>query len=84
MLRALIDRVRYLNGQIPDRHNDTVLHCLRAAIWHLEARAAARHGRFDDAFLAAFGVAAIEAYPTCQTCGHIGCEGSCHPIAGMT
>lgn len=78
VLRALIDRLQYLNGQIADRRNDRVLHCLRLAIWQLELRAAERHGRCDAAFLAEYDVGQIEAYPTCATCGHIGCGGTCH------
>jgi len=74
VLRALIDRVQYVNGQVPDPTNEQVLQHLRSAIWYLELRAARRHGRqfrAPERF--------IETSPTCPKCLHIGCEGACHP-----
>lgn len=40
VLRALVDRVQYVDSQIPDSNNVVVLASLRKALWHLEARAA--------------------------------------------
>lgn len=73
VLRVLIDRIKYVDNQIPDSRNRNVLINLREAIYHLELRAAARHGRelirIDRP---------IEEMPVCSKCGHIGCDGSCH------
>ena len=76
VLRALIDRVKYLNNQIPDVRNQFILNDLRHAIWMFEQRAAERHGRdwgIGD------NLNRIEELPTCPKCRHIGCEGQCHP-----
>lgn len=72
VLRALIERTQYVDGQIQDDSNEQVLACLREAIWQLEERAARRHGR-------SFHVAVdgIEKLPTCEKCHHIGCGGGC-------
>lgn len=74
VLRALIDRTKYVNNQIYDQRNMQVLYHLRCAILELELRAAKRHGRklFD------FDLSKIENKMVCRKCGHIGCEGECH------
>src|SRR3954469_9063701 len=45
VLRALIDRVKHLNGQAADEHNAAILRSLREALWLFESRAAKRYGR---------------------------------------
>src|SRR6266403_40383 len=45
VLRVLIDRVKYLDNQIPDDNNETILGFLRLAVFNFEERAARRHGR---------------------------------------
>lgn len=77
VLRALIDRVKYLNKQIPDSRNYTVIDALRESMWALECRAAERHDRFDK-FIRNFDLSIIETYSFCHKCGHIGCNGECH------
>lgn len=72
VLRALIDRTKYVDNQIPDIANNHVLNHLCAAIWYLEERAARRHGRSFP-----FPVGGIEKLPTCPKCNHVGCEGEC-------
>lgn len=74
VLRALIDRTKYVDNQIHDQRNDSVLFHLRYAIFELEMRAADRHGRV----LPSFDMDDIENIPYCEKCGHIGCEGNCH------
>jgi len=72
VLRACIDRVKYLDKQIHDDMNSIVIHNLREAIFCLESRAATRHKRklsFIDP---------VENNPVCYKCGHIGCIGECH------
>ena len=74
VLRALIDRCRYVNQQDDNVFTKRVIDMLRSALFHLEYRAAVRHER-DTAFLAN---ADLENGPTCPKCGHIGCKGECH------
>lgn len=70
--RALIDRLKYLDQQIPCPENKHAQHYLRAAIWQMEQRAAKRHGRTLDV-----DPFTIEELETCPKCLHIGCEGTC-------
>ena len=74
VLRALIDRVKHLNGQAADEHNAPILRSLREALWLFESRAAMRYGRKLPA-LDEFE--AIEAEATCPLCAHIRCNGEC-------
>lgn len=74
VLRALIDRVKYLDGQIPDSSNVAVLGHLRGALVSLEIRAARRHKRVPAN---ALWIVDVENAPTCPECGHIGCDGKC-------
>jgi hypothetical protein len=74
VIRALIDRVKHLDSQVPDPHNQPILQHLREALWLFESRAAQRYGRvlpplheFDS----------IELEPTCSACAHIRCKGEC-------
>jgi hypothetical protein len=73
-LRALIDRVGYLDGQIQHPRNAAVLFNLRMCLLELELRACERHGRDWPPSVAA---ATIEHEQTCPRCGHIGCYMSC-------
>lgn len=68
VLRILIDRVGYLQRQIPCAENELIIDHLRASLRLFEERAAFRHGRVLGA-----GAAEIETEPFCATCGHIGC-----------
>lgn len=79
VLRALIDRTKYVDAQIHSRMNHGALNGLRAAMFFLELRAAGERGedcrlwkdriyqmRRDHATF-------IEDLPTCSTCGHVFC-----------
>jgi hypothetical protein len=75
--------VKYLNGQAAQLEDDAsladnaaVLHDLRRALFRLEKRAARRHNR--ELSSKVWMRADIENEPTCQTCGHIGCDGGRH------
>jgi hypothetical protein len=70
VLRVLIDRIKYLNNQIPDYKNSTIVYHLREALRLFEVRAAERHGRTLQPF-----DGYIEDQLTCPTCGHIQCSG---------
>lgn len=74
VLRALIDRVKHLNSQIADPHNEPILLHLREALWLFESRAAKSYGR---AFPSFEHFEAIEEEPTCPDCAHIRCDGEC-------
>jgi hypothetical protein len=74
VLRALIDRVKYVEGQIPHPDNFKIITLLQGSIFLLESRAAERHGR---PFTAPIQLD-IENVPTCTKCGHILCPGTCH------
>lgn len=76
VLRALIDRVKYLDGQEPCMENSEIIFYLRESIARLEERAAKRHGR--TLAMRPCGLFPIEVMPTCPKCGHIECEGTCH------
>jgi hypothetical protein len=74
VIRALIARVKFLQGQAPDPHNQPIIQHLREALWLFESRAAERYGRelpplheFD----------CIEDEPACPGCAHIRCGGEC-------
>lgn len=73
VLRALIDRSKYVNSQIPCEETEQAIEHLRNAIGWFECRAARRHGRVWER-----PEGLIEEAPTCGKCGHIGCEGKCH------
>ncbi len=68
VIRALIDRVKYLHMQIPHPQNGVILDGLRAALTAFEVRAAERHDRKFAPTVT------IEHEPSCQQCGHIGCS----------
>lgn len=72
VLRVLIDRVEYLQKQIPCAANESILQHLRLALRDFELRAAQRHNRA----LPIFWIGEIENVPTCSECGHIGCTGN--------
>jgi hypothetical protein len=66
VLRACLDRIRYVNNQIPDDDNLLVIQGLRQCITALERRAARLHNRpAPTDHTAEFG-------PFCSRCGHVG------------
>lgn len=72
VLRALIDRGEYVNGQIPCAETEAATELMKSALLLLELRAARRHGRVPQAFDTLNEAMRGE---TCPRCGHIGCEG---------
>ena len=70
VLRAIIDRLDYVNNQIPCGDNRSARVACQTALWFLENRAAERHGRKFTT-----PIKDIEFAPTCEGCGHIGCPG---------
>ncbi len=78
VIRALIDRVKYLNMQIPHPQNIIILDSLRAALTAFEIRAAERHGR--ELLISG----PIEFERSCKQCGHIGCGHNSAAVGGVT
>lgn len=74
VIRALIDRLKYLQWQIPSPFNESAVFHLRAALRDLEIRAALRHGRTLDVIVQQ---QYLEEYPTCRWCGHVNCCAAC-------
>lgn len=72
VMRAVIDRLKYVNDQIPCSETGHAIADARSLIWWLEKRAARVHGRDFD-----LRIYDIEDQPTCPTCGHIGCNQTC-------
>lgn len=68
VLRALIDRVKYLDGQKQSIYNREVLDALRASLYWLERRAAQEHNRPCPDM-----GGQCENKPFCLECGHVGC-----------
>ncbi len=69
VLRALIERSEYVNGQIPCPETDLALYHLREVLWLFESRHAQRHdATFPDEWREG-----IETRAFCETCGHIMC-----------
>lgn len=69
VIRCLLERFGYLQGQIWAPENWVAVRLLRMVLWLLEFRAARRHGRF---YLHSPRFA--ERAPMCPTCGHTQCE----------
>jgi len=72
VMRALLDRLRYVQGQAWCAENWLCLLLMRLCLWLLEFRAARRHGR-----LYARGLKFAESAPTCARCGHTVCGRGC-------
>lgn len=71
VIRALVERCRYVNAQTPCAETEAVIGLLSAALLLLESRAARRHGRHLDADLEDL----IAGAGKCSHCGHVGCQG---------
>lgn len=73
VLRALINRLEYLDNQIPHwRNRDALIH-LRSAFEDMEFRAAQRHGRI---LFQTIEDEPMHLRPFCARCGHVGCQES--------
>ncbi len=71
VLRALIDRGRYVNQQIPCDETTEAIELMVAALVLLEQRAARMHGRV----LVASTLDLVLGAGKCARCGHVGCKG---------
>jgi hypothetical protein len=69
VIRCLVDRLDYLQGQVRCKENAVILGFLRSCLWLLEFRAARRHGRNYW-----HGLRFAAESPMCPKCGHTACE----------
>ena len=69
VLRALIDRVLYVNNQAPCKENVQVIYHLREALMRLEERHLIRHNQLGVLEIGT----SIERVSFCNACGHIVC-----------
>lgn len=76
VMRALIDRAKYVNSQISHFSNEIVILNLRQNIYEYEIRAAQEHGRILT--LSKEEINNIETLATCNICGHIKPETHVH------
>jgi len=70
VLRALIDRTAYLNGQGSCMETEMALADLRSALAWFEVRAARCRGDYIDLPHAK----SLESQRACETCGHVSCS----------
>lgn len=77
VLRACIDRIKYVDNQKHSHLNDSVITCLREALWHLERRAAVERGVYDKGIAHPEEIFEYELLPICKLCGHTFCKGGC-------
>lgn len=69
VIRCLIERIDYLENQIPHLNNEMVRMNLVNCLWLLEERAAERHGYGFD-----LSPEAVLSMPMCNHCGHVVCR----------
>lgn len=69
VIRALLQRLFYLQGQIWSLENTGVIWCLKLSLWLLEFRAARRHKK-----VYARGIQFATFGEMCPTCGHTLCD----------
>ena len=72
VLRALINRAEYVNRQTPCAETSETIALMTSAVQRMEARAARLHGR------EAPSAEQCVRGPTCDRCGHVGCNVSRH------
>lgn len=68
--RADLERLRYVNGQIPCAETQAVIHLIETAILLLEIRAKRVKGKT----LELPNLAGIDQLPACPKCGHVLCQ----------
>lgn len=73
VLRALISRGEYVNGQVPSDETTECVALWRRSLRLMEERASRRHGRLLVATDAELESGATK----CAVCGHHGCVGEC-------
>ena len=69
VVRCLINRIDYLQNQIPHKNNPAIRNYLMKILWLLEDRAAERHGYDFD-----YRIGDMDKMPMCKHCGHVVCK----------
>lgn len=69
VIRCIINRIDYLQNQIPHKNNPAIRQRLLEILWLLEERAAERHGRDFD-----YRIEDMDKMPMCPHCGHVVCK----------
>lgn len=69
VIRCLIERIDYLQNQIPDSNNLAVREMFLRQLWLLEERAARRHGYSFE-----YRPEDMDKMPMCPHCGHVVCH----------
>lgn len=69
VVRCLIERIEYLQNQIPHKNNPAIREKFLEILWLLEDRAAERHGRDFD-----YRIEDMNQMPMCSHCGHVVCK----------
>lgn len=69
VMRCLIERLQYLQVQVPCRENEAIIIRLIDSLWLLENRAATRHGYDFD-----YRPEDMLEMPMCGHCGHVVCK----------
>jgi len=69
VIRCLIERIDYLQNQIPDVNNLVIREMFLRQLWLLEERAARRHGYSFPYF-----PREMAELPMCPHCGHVICH----------
>lgn len=69
VLRALIERARYVQAQIPCAETEGAIRAMQLALMLMEIRAKRVKGKSFEGHMQF-----IERLPTCKTCGHVLCE----------
>lgn len=69
VIRCLIDRIEYLDNQIPHPNNKAIREMFDRQLWLLEDRAAERHGYAFE-----FMPQDIHKLRMCRHCGHVVCK----------
>jgi hypothetical protein len=73
VFRVCIDRMKYLNNQIPCAETEAAIHLVETALLLMEIRA--KRVKSRALFLSTIAQAvSTKTCPTCATCGHILCE----------
>lgn len=69
VFKALIDRLQYVNNQIPCAETEAILGLMQTSLFLLEERA----NRLHDRSLNLGSLDELVALPTCKECGHVQC-----------
>lgn len=72
VLRAVVNRLTYVNNQLPCAETESACGLVEAAILLLELRAARLHNRNLDRPLDDV----VDGSGKCPRCGHVGCDGA--------